>query len=329
MFMCVASAVFKFVVLPQFLLNTLCHRDYPASICSNITLPKYAKVQTKVQSSAAQWMLGLYSSSLSISLFVVPLLGSLADLIGKKRVLYIPVVFYTLQSIVYSILSYKGAALNPGYLVICTVLGGLSGDLVALTMLTCSCLSEITTDEQRTFRLTILDGMLNLSLCIFTFISGYVIVAVGYSYVFLVSVGIDILALICLTFFVPDDAVHFSQVPEASDAIKAECKSDRSEIPAPDGSGDVSGFSELPSGSKSQTNAVQEDDIGLDPDSPAKDEDRNSENEDEESSGKQDANEALQNESETKRGIVILNNFTIYREILGKCCCITLCKFQG
>eukprot|EP00794_Sanderia_malayensis_P007828 gene7828-8678_t len=237
-FLCVASAVFKFVVLPQFLLDTICHRSFTASICSNIASPEHRAKQTEIQVDAAKWMLGLYACSLSISLFTVPLFGSLADVIGKKRVLYIPISFYTFQSIVYSVLSNKAGKLHPGYLIFCSVLGGLSGDIVALTMLACSYVSDITTEAERTFRLTLIDGVLNLSLCIFMFCSGYIIVSVGYSHVFLVSLGIDVLAFGCLFFFVPSDAVRLEKKPKRGDVVRTDKNESALHDTAVDGKGD-------------------------------------------------------------------------------------------
>ena len=213
-FLCAASAVFKFVTLPQFILETLCDREYGVALCKNITLPENTEKQLKIQASSAKWMLGLYSCSLLLSLFAVPLLGSLADVLGKKRTLYIPVAFYTLQSVVYCILSSRGKELSPAYLFIAFVIGGLSGDLVALIMLASSYVSDITTVEQRTFRLTLLDGILNLSICIFIFCSGHVINAVGYSRIFYVCVVLDFIALGFLFVFLPNDVTSFTRNPD-------------------------------------------------------------------------------------------------------------------
>ena len=216
-FLCVASAVFKFVFLPQFLLETICRRDYNSSVCNKLQLPEFRTARIQVQSTTAKWMLGLYSCSLLISLFTVPIIGTLADTIGKKRALFIPVVTFNLQSIVYVILSWNSTKINPQHFFLCSTLGGLSGDIVALMMLACSYLSDITTDKERTFRLTLLEGTLTFSLCVFTFASGYVIEAFGYSRAFFFSFGADTIAFLCLAAFVSDDKARHLRVVEEKD----------------------------------------------------------------------------------------------------------------
>eukprot|EP00112_Aurelia_sp_Birch-Aquarium-sp1_P009529 Seg2085.8 transcript_id=Seg2085.8/GoldUCD/mRNA.D3Y31 product="Proton-coupled folate transporter" protein_id=Seg2085.8/GoldUCD/D3Y31 len=217
-FLCVASAVFKFVFLPQFLLETICHRDYNSSICNRLHLPEYSTARNQVQSTTAKWMLGLYSCSLLISLFTVPIIGTLADTIGKKRALFIPVVIFNLQSIVYVILSWNSTKINPQHFFLCSTLGGLSGDIVALMMLACSYLSDITTEKERTFRLTLLEGTLTCSLCVFTFVSGFVIVAFGYSRAFFFSFGADTIAFVFLVAYVSEDKANHPRVVEEKDA---------------------------------------------------------------------------------------------------------------
>ena len=218
LFLCVASAVIKFVILPQFMLNSICQRDFPTSVCSNLTSPSNMGKQAQVQSTTAKWMLALYSVSLSISLCTVPLLGSFADAFGSKSALLFQLVVFDLQSITYVILSWK--SVQPAYLFICISLGGLSGDIVGVTMLTCSYLSRITTEEDRTFRLTLLDAIINLSLCIFTFISGFVITAFGFSASYWFSFGLDTIALLWLIILVKNDVVGQESEHDKEEQLK-------------------------------------------------------------------------------------------------------------
>ncbi|XP_065070055.1 proton-coupled folate transporter-like isoform X2 [Rhopilema esculentum] len=218
LFLCIASAVIKFVILPQFMLNSICQRDFSTSVCSNLTSPANTGKQAQVQSTTAKWMLALYSVSLSISLCTVPLLGSFADAFGSKSALLFQLVMFDLQSITYVVLSWK--SVQPAYLFICISLGGLSGDIVGVTMLTCSYLSRITTEEDRTFRLTLLDGIISLSLCIFTFISGFVITAFGFSASYLFSFGFDTIALLWLIILVKNDVVGQKSENDKEEQLK-------------------------------------------------------------------------------------------------------------
>lgn len=109
----------------------------------------------------AQWNLCIAVAGFSLSLLMVPLLGSWSDVAGRRPILLLSNVGLALQAVVYLFVMYL--KLPMGYFLVGRVLCGLSGDYNVLLAACFSYVADISDRRSRTFRVAILEACLGIS----------------------------------------------------------------------------------------------------------------------------------------------------------------------
>ena len=203
-FLCTASLTLNTVTLPQLILENICKRDYNVTVCLNIHEPKFKAKQDAVQQQTALWILVFLSIITSICVLTVPVLGPFADVIGKRRAMFLTPVLLSVQSTGCLILSALDYPFHPSLLLLPVPVCALAGDLFGMFLFSMSYIADITTDENRTFRITVLDAFHSSANCLATFASGFLLQAYGYKGGYITTLILEALAIIYLAFFLPD-----------------------------------------------------------------------------------------------------------------------------
>eukprot|EP00066_Takifugu_rubripes_P004874 XP_003968530.1 PREDICTED: proton-coupled folate transporter-like [Takifugu rubripes] len=136
----------------------LSYNGSETSGCSNDSSDPLQKV---VETMTAQWNLCIAVAGFSLSLLMVPLLGTWSDVAGRRPILLLSNVGLALQAVVYLFVMYL--KLPMGYFLVGRVLCGLSGDYNVLLAACFSYVADISDRRSRTFRVAILEACLGIS----------------------------------------------------------------------------------------------------------------------------------------------------------------------
>lgn len=147
------------------------------SECGNSSAP-VDPLQKEVETLTAHWNLYISLAGFSVSLLVVPLLGSWSDLAGRRPVLILPNLGLALQAVVYLVVMYL--KLPVVYFLVGRLLSGLSGDFNAVLAGCFSYVADTSDRRSRTFRVAVLEACLGLSGMLASIIGGQWRRAQGY-----------------------------------------------------------------------------------------------------------------------------------------------------
>ena len=204
LFFYVSSQILNGILLPQLLLDNVCKLNFNTTICSDIYSKQFESEQDYVQKKSALWITALYTSLSAINIFTIPILGPLADTIGTNRTMYLNPILAGIQSIVSIILTNAGETFNTALLLLAVPIVAFGGDYSGALLFSCSYVADSTAEENRTFRINLLDGAYSLAAATFSLVSGPILLRFGYTGGFVVSLSMSVLNIIYLTLFVPD-----------------------------------------------------------------------------------------------------------------------------
>lgn len=135
-------------------------------------------LQKEVQTLTAHWNLYINLAGLSVSLLVVPFLGSWSDKAGRKALLIIPNLGLALETVVYLVVMYT--RLPVGYFLLGRMLSGFSGDFNCILASGFAYIADTSDRRSRTVRVAILESCLGLSGMLASIIGGQWMRTQGY-----------------------------------------------------------------------------------------------------------------------------------------------------
>lgn len=110
---------------------------------------------------SAKWNLYITVGQFSVGLFLVPLLGSWSDHVGRRPILIISNLGLAVQAVVNLLVLYL--KLPVVYLLVARVLSGLTGEFNSVLGGCFSYVADISDQRSRTFRVAILEACLGIS----------------------------------------------------------------------------------------------------------------------------------------------------------------------
>ena len=224
-FLFVASWTLTGLVVPQLLLDVVCHRNFNSTVCSNINKELYKKQQDVVQKESALWLTSIVSTESGLAIIACLFIGPLADTIGSRNTMFLTPIFTGIQYIVLIVLTSLGRTFHPALFLVSVPFSSACGTHSGAMMLGCSYVSTVTTEKDRSFRLAFVSGAFSFSACLVAFVSGYLITWMGYRGVFVTCVIINVLNVLYLIFFVsdvraPDTPAHRAEVVFQNEATQ-------------------------------------------------------------------------------------------------------------
>jgi len=194
---------FNAITLPQIVQHKVCFNRYNSTICGK--LQDHPAIENDVQARAASWMSIVPLSALLPGLVMVLIIGPLSDVIGKKRTMIIPPAIYFIQSLVFILLSMITRKFSPAYFLLAYCLTGLFGDNSGCILLSQAYISSITTKDNRTIRMTLLESALFLGGLLAAISSGFILSRFGFTGGFTTTATINFINLIYVVFFLPPE----------------------------------------------------------------------------------------------------------------------------
>ena len=205
-------------VLPQLTVSKICHEHYNSTVCSSLKLGKFSKQEQVVFAKAAMWNMVLFGLIFVPGLIGILPFGALSDLLSKRKLLLLPATTYGLQSIVYILCALYSKHVST--LIFGAILTGFYGDIQGGIVLSNAYMADVTEkNEDRTFRLVVIEGLTQFGLACGSFTSGIMLQKFGFQYAFALSLTASTLNIIYVIFFLPrshevegyDQLVHDTQ----------------------------------------------------------------------------------------------------------------------
>ncbi|CAD5121553.1 DgyrCDS10052 [Dimorphilus gyrociliatus] len=174
--------------------------DNGASACSNDT--NSTTLQETVQTESSHFMMYINIATMAPSILMTIFLGAFSDINGRKISIVISISCAGLAFFAYDIFIFF--RISRKYFVLPGLIQGLGGGWIALYMATFSYLSDTTSIETRSFRVTLMEAAAGVTVTLSQIIMGLAIKKLGYLYSFLIIQGILAISLIITVVFLED-----------------------------------------------------------------------------------------------------------------------------
>lgn len=159
----------------------------------------------EVEAEAARWLIYMNLAAVVPALFSTVFLGGFSNRVGRKLVLLLPLVGGALRLLFF--ITVFTLRLSLAYLVVSSFVDGLFGMSCSMLMACFSYASDITTHQQRSIRLVLLQMFSGLALITSNLVTGFVIHSLGHVWMFVFLLGILAIAFCYIVFFLQESFV--------------------------------------------------------------------------------------------------------------------------
>ena len=160
---------------------------------TNTSDPDYI-IQQKIQHETANWSVYFSICSTFPLIFSAIVIGKWSDIKGRKAAMLVPLFGMVVQSSVYLAVIYLHLPMPLLY--IAEIASGLTGGSPLLTSVALAYVADITTIEQRTFRVVMVETCLIISVGVGQLANGYLIAAKGFDPSFYLLLSCQITAIL-------------------------------------------------------------------------------------------------------------------------------------
>ncbi len=165
----------------------------------------YKNDYDKIQQESAFWVSAYTGTVTAIILITLPTVGVISDVIGRRKALFLTPVSQLLQCLIYICIVGSGMQFPTGLLLLPGIIPALVADVSGLYVFASSYITAITTVEERTLRMTLLDAAALMASVTATLSSGFIIERFGYIGIYVLIIALEILAFCDLVFFIKPD----------------------------------------------------------------------------------------------------------------------------
>ena len=192
--------------MPQMMHHKVCSNKYNLSVCAQHELP--AEIQNSVQQETSKWMSIEPLISMSPAFILLIILGPFADEFGKRNTMIMFPLLYLTQSILFLVLVSIKRKFSPGTFIIASCLGGMFGGNAGLELLSVAFVADITTNCERTFRVSILESSVFIGALSAVLISGPILQKFGFPGIFITTATINCVNFLYLLFMLPNEKLE-------------------------------------------------------------------------------------------------------------------------
>ena len=202
MFLSMNTFVLNLVALPQIILDNVCLLKHNETTCHAMFIGSHKELFDIVQKQSTLWLGALLVIATLITVLTLPFVGTISDKFGRYFAMFLSPVGYLLQTLALLGIVVNGLRFPTWVLLLVGPIPGLVGDVSGLYVLMGSYISDITSEETRTLRITLLEASGMAAALSATISSGFIIEAYGYVGIFVASTVLLVLALMYLAFCV-------------------------------------------------------------------------------------------------------------------------------
>ena len=205
---------------PQLILENICRTYNNDTICQAMFAGSFRRDYNKIQNEAAIWIGGYKVIANIVTLFALPTVATLSDVFGRHRAMFlIPLALAVRGSIMLCIVN-KGMPFSTWWLLLVGPTTGLVGGVGGLFVFTITYVSDITPNEERTLRITLIDASAVFAAFTAMLTSGFIIEKVGYFWIFVAIICLATLALLDWLFLIKPDKINLQSTSKKLVAFK-------------------------------------------------------------------------------------------------------------
>ena len=172
-------------IVPQLLVFKVCHKTFNNTVCSQLGQPKFKSHENYVFGKAAEWnALINFAGFFPATILMLPL-GSMTDLVSKRKILLLPAIASPLSCLVNLCSSYF-ITLHEGFLVLGSFIISIFGDVPGSNML-CGAYSIKARPDNRLLAVVIVQASIESGLATGNLVVNYLTRYYGYTSAFLVT----------------------------------------------------------------------------------------------------------------------------------------------
>ena len=219
MFFCMAAFYLTVVAVPQVILDNVCLRKHNETMCRAMFNGAFKKEFDVVQKQSTLWVSGWLVVATFVTVLTLPFVGTMSDQFGRYAAMFLSPVSQLIQTLAFIMIIINGLDFPTWALLLVGPIPSLVGDISGLYVLTGSYIADITTEKNRTMRITLLEATGTMAGLLATISSGFIIERFGYMGIFVTDTGLLVLALLYLVFCVkPAKRIKRSKLKETSGA---------------------------------------------------------------------------------------------------------------
>lgn len=194
-YICMTGFFLSLVSTPQLILENRCTKYYNETTCQAMYKGLDKGKYDKIQEEAALWIAAYKVICNSVTLLALPTVGTVSDLFGRHQAMFLVPISLILRSSCMMLALKDGKSFDTWLLLIIGPIPSLVGGISGLILLATAYVSDITLNDQRTLRITLIDASSVMAAFTATLISGFIIQSFGYIGVYAGIFCLMILAL--------------------------------------------------------------------------------------------------------------------------------------
>ncbi len=172
------------------------------SECSINSTSANGSLQDLVQTQTSNWLIYNRYMALVPEMILVLILGPLSDRIGRNIICLLPIAGHAVH--LFMIIVIMQLKLPVDYIFVAAAVTGLTGGTGAIFMITFVYIADITTHEQRSHRMFILEIAMGTGDAVSQIATGYIIEAFGFAYPLLVLLFLHVINSLYIYFYLPE-----------------------------------------------------------------------------------------------------------------------------
>ena len=183
--------------------HKVCLSWYSTEICNHIQNGSFPVEEDEVQTETSHWFLYDIICFEIPSIFVSSIYGTICDSWSRKLTLVLPILGQILSATNTLVIALVQDS-PVGFLLFGRLLSGLFGGWITMFMACSSYLSAFTSEKTRTTRIAIMEGVCSVTMAIAGLLSGIILDNTSFRFVFLLTIGIYVLALNYIVIFIKE-----------------------------------------------------------------------------------------------------------------------------
>ena len=190
---------------PQLILENICRTYNNDTICQAMFAGSFRRDYNRIQNEAAIWIGGYKVIANIVTLFALPTVATLSDVFGRHRAMFLIPLALTVRGSIMLYIVNMGMPFTTWWLLLVGPTTGLVGGVGGLFVFTTAYVSDITPNEERTLRITLIDASAVFAAFTAMLTSGFIIEKFGYFWIFVAINCLATLALLDWLFLIKPD----------------------------------------------------------------------------------------------------------------------------
>ena len=210
-FICFLAFFLDLVTLPQIILDNVCALKHNQTRCQVMSTGSFKGDYDVVQKESSLWFGAYLVTSTFITIFTLPTIGTLSDVLGRIKVMYLTPISLLIKNVIVLFILYSEIHFQTWVVILLAPIPAVAGDVSGFYVAVGAYIADITTVEQRTMRFNLLDAATLLGGFTATLISGLIIERFGYMAIYVANLGFLLIAILYLNFLVkPVNSLHIN-----------------------------------------------------------------------------------------------------------------------